>query len=827
MNSPLLRWLLDVDLIPTGSEQLQFAWERPWPAWVWSVLLVVVALFALWSYTRLTGHRFWRGVMAGARAVLILLVLVLISGPMLQLPRETVEQDWVLVLADRSQSMTIADGATSTSPQVETSKGRMTREQQLRGAMDRQSEVLKFLATQRHVVWLGFHFGAFDLAGKGIEASGDQGIENSASTPPLDASMPRSLDASASLPDLGTPDGRRTDIESALDQALQRAAARPVSGIVLLSDGRTDAPPSRALLRRLQAEAIPVFVVPLGSNEPLGDLAIRRVEAPRRAFVRDKVPVVVELDQLGSAIKAAGGTVSLIDETTGEVLDTAEIPSVADRQSPTADRPSTLTLTAEPQLAGEATWKVVIDTTEPDLIPENNLKPFNIELIDRPLRVLFIEGYPRWEYRFVKELVRREKSIESSVMLISADRDFAQEGNVPITRLPRSPEEFAAYDVMILGDVPSGFFSPEQLDMIRGHVADRGAGLLWIAGERSSPQSYAGTALADLLPMRGSLELPSIGTPVTMQPTPLAERLGVMQLVGGSEGASESAATMGGSMAGWPNELADPSFGWNRLFWAQRIEPGALKPAAEVIAQTVQLFGQMPLPLVMSMRYGAGQSIYVATDETWRWRYGRGELYPEQFWLQMIRLLGRESLGSAGDQATLEASPRRVASGQPMRVELRVLDAQLLQTQRSSVAVVLETEDGVKIAEIELRKVDGTEDRYAATYLPDAPGSLRLRVDDPSFAALNLQAPVEVYSPDDELRRPETDHELLRNLATSTGGKVLTTDQLADLPQLLPNRSVTTMNPLSEPIWDSPLALILALMLLTFEWIGRKVLRLV
>jgi hypothetical protein len=312
-----------------------------------------------------------------------------------------------------------------------------------------------------------------------------------------------------------------------------------------------------------------------------------------------------------------------------------------------------------------------------------------------------------------------------------------------------------------------------------------------------------------------------------MQPTPLAERLGVMQLVGGGDGARVGAATFEGSMAGWPNELADPSYGWNRLFWAQRIEPGALKPAAEVIAQTVQTFGQTPLPLVMAMRYGAGQSIYVASDETWRWRYGRGELYPEQFWLQMIRLLGRESLGSAGDQATLEASPRRVASGQPMRVELRVLDAQLLQTQRSSVAVILETEDGTKIAEIELRKVEGTEDRYAATYLPDAPGSLRLRVDDPSFAALNLQTPVEVYSPDDELRRPETDHDLLRGLAQATNGKVLEPSELGTLPAMLPNREVRTFNPLTEPIWDTPLALIVAIVLLTMEWVGRKIVRLV
>src|SRR4029453_5528316 len=121
------------------------------------------------------------------------------------------------------------------------------------------------------------------------------------------------------------------------------------------------------------------------------------------------------------------------------------------------------------------------------------LRAFSMHVVSRPLRVLYVEGYPRWEYRFVKELIRREKSIESSVMLISASSDFAQEGNVPITRLPRSPEEFAAYDVVILGDVPAGFFSPEQLEMLRDHVAERGAGLLCIAGERAVPSSYART----------------------------------------------------------------------------------------------------------------------------------------------------------------------------------------------------------------------------------------------------------------------------------------------------------------------------------------------
>ena len=60
----------------------------------------------------------------------------------------------------------------------------------------------------------------------------------------------------------------------------------------------------------------------------------------------------------------------------------------------------------------------------------------------------------------------------------------------------------------------------------------------------------------------------------------------------------------------------------------------------------------------------------------------------------------------------------------------------------------------------------------------------------------------------------------------STGGQVLAPDGLGSCPQLLPNRSVQTVKPLSERIWDTPLAFALVLLVLTAEWIGRKVLRL-
>ena len=118
MNSPLTRWLLDLDVIPADAEGVRLAWEHGWPAWVWVVLLATAGFLAAWSYSRLLGDRRGRAVLGVARFALVVLALVIISGPMLELPRETIEQDWVLMLVDRSASMGIEDvgGAGDRSP---------------------------------------------------------------------------------------------------------------------------------------------------------------------------------------------------------------------------------------------------------------------------------------------------------------------------------------------------------------------------------------------------------------------------------------------------------------------------------------------------------------------------------------------------------------------------------------------------------------------------------------------------------------------------------------------------------------------------------------
>lgn len=818
-------WLLGLESLRPGMEGVEFGFERPLPAWGWALVALAAVFFAWRAYRRLEGAGAARFALGTLRAALLVLVAVLIAGPRLVKPSETEERDWLIVLADRSASMTVRDAT------LPGGGDRVAREAQLAATLAGSREVWKRLADDRVVLWLGFDSGAFELHG-----SGD-----------------------GPLPDLGAPAGRRTAVGRALEQALRRAAARPISGVVVLSDGRSADDVPRAVTRRLEAERVPVFAVPLGADAPLPDLAVRDVVAPRTAFVRDAVPVEVDLEQLGApeSARAHGAIVELIDADTGAVLDSKDVDWRAAPGAEGAGASARVVLTTRPSRAGLSKWSVRVRPgpgAPPDLIDDNNSSDFAVELVDRPVRVLAIDGYPRWEYRFFKNLLVREQSISAAAMLLAPGRRYLQEGSIVLDALPRSPEEWARFDLVVIGDVWPGVFTPEQLAMLRERVAVGGAGLIWIGGEGSTPGAWAGTELADLLPFalperaaaaRAGSALPTFGGPVLMRPTLAADRLGVLRL------ADEPSAELGGLY--WPEALSSPATGWSMLYWAHRIEPSMLKPTAEALAVALPVEGGRVIdnaganPLVLSMRYGAGRVLYVATDEIWRWRYGRGDFLPERFWVQMIRLLGRESLARSGRPALLEVTPRRGEVDRPAQIELTLLDQALVEAAPSSIKVRIAREgaadgrgappdDAEAPTELLLtpRPGDGraggpSARAYTATWLPTASGRFRIDATDPLIASAGgLSVRAEVWQADDEMRTPQTDHALLARLAETTGGRVLGPGELTHLldPNVLPRRRLRLAGePDVETLWDTPLALILLMLLLTAEWAWRRLLK--
>lgn len=760
--SSLASWFLRLpDGVGFRVDHLGF--ERPIPGWGWLLIAAAAAAFSLWSVRGMAASPRRRAAIAALRALLLLLIVLLLSGPQLSLPRDRVEPDWVIVLADRSGSLHIED--------VVVDEGFSSREHQLRQAIIGQAPVWRELATTRRVVFFGFDAGLRELS------TDEEGV-----------------------PILGEPDGVATEIGPALAGALDRAAARPVSGVVLVSDGRTTAPPDRSLLRRIASEGVRVHVVPLGSAESSGDHAVRSVDAPQRAFIKDEIPIEVDLERspgVGGALR-----VKLVDEETGRVLDAREF-------NDDLTGPRTITLVGRADEPGERSWRVEIEPDGRDLVPENNARSFRVEVLDRPIRVLYIEGSPRWEYRYLKNLLVRERGIESSVMLLSADRDFAQEGNAPLTRLPRNLEEFSAYDLVIIGDIPAGALSPAQSEAIKELVSKRGTGLMWIGGPRATPRSWKGAPLEELLPLRGSLELERFDEAVTMRPSARAARLGLMRVSGRDD-------------EPWPDELASPAAGWSRLEWAQRIDAGSLKPTAEVIAETASGDGGRPQPLLVSMRYGAGQSIYLASDETWRWRYARGETVPERFWLQILRHLARTGVSSEDRRAQLAVEPRRVQPGDPVRIEFSILDPEAARSAASRLEAHMVPAEGSESdsVAIELAPVEDVPGRFSATLFPDRPGVYQITVTQWPGESATL----EVARVDWELADPQADHALLTLIAAETQGEVLRPEDLHRLLRndLLPNRAVTIENPQIHALWDTPLALILLVLIPAVEWSVRR-----
>lgn len=819
--------LLGLDAISLFDENTHFAFGHGIPAWLWALVILVAVGFSAWSYHHLLGSRAVRGLLALLRGLLVVLVVVLLCKPEIVRRDEKVEQDWLLVLVDRSASMQVRDtvvepaDAPAGPPQ---NTAPVSRDEALLAALREQADVFsdERLGKERKILTLGFGGSTFELA-----------------TPWGTA-------------DVAAAEDPATAMRTAIEQALQEAAGHPISGIVLMTDGQSPQSTSSELVHRLDQHAVSVFAVPVGSQTLPLDLAVSRVDAPQRAFVNDAVPVSVVVDRIGGAEDEARPEhvfVKLVDADTGDVLDEVSLAGKTFGQE--------VRLKARSGVVGPAKWRVEVEHRPPsgvgatspgdrgsELLTNNNTRAMAVEMIDRPIRVLYVEGYPRWEYRYLKNMLIREKSIDSSMLLLTADRAFAQEGDTPLTRAPNTAEELRPYDVIVLGDVPAGYFSAKQIALIKDHVSGGGAGLMWIGGDRYTPLDYAATPLSDLLPMRRPASVarinPDLGE-IDLLPTPAAEQLAILELRGPDveNGVARDLARYNTHIPeDWPRGLPP-------LQWAQDL--GALKPTAEVLAHWPTAANgaaegsAATTPLLVRLRYGAGQSVYVGTDETWRWRYGRGEMYFEQFWIQMVRMLGRDRVQQSGQRARLVVADRRLAQGEASVVSVTLDDPALIgrDLDKITVDVFDGTEPEAKpIDRIELRPVTDTEvdpelgdtrvrQTFRATWRARHAGRLDLRVAEGALSDVDLRQPIEVIAPDDEWRRPQADHARLTALAEETGGAVVPLNELTRLEELVPNRARRTPDDLREPIWNSTLALILVVGLITAEWIVRKVIRLV
>lgn len=759
MNA-LLNRVFGLDGLGFGTPDAELVFERPLPSWVWALLVVAALLLAWWTYRGLPGPRAGRAAMGVLRGSIIVLLALLAAGPQLRLEQMRTEADRIFVLVDRSASMGVPDGP-----------GGLTRDGQAAAALDRARPALDALGERSEVVRVAF--------GSTTRAVGDA--------------------------DPGDADEQATRLGAALAATLDAARGGPIGGVVLLTDGRSTDPIPASVRRRLESERVPLFPVALGSEEPVRSAGIDQTESPGVAFAEDAVPVRARVAWSGGAPE--GARVQLVDRATGEVLDEAA-PEPAERDGADGAGAAWVTLTTTPREAGTRDLEARLVGVSDDIDPDDNAARVALEVVDRPIRVLYVDGHPRWEHRYLKNLLLREGSIDSTVLLLASGRRYAQEGDTLIASLPVSPEEWAEFDVVILGDLSPDLFGPEQLAQLAEHVARRGAGVLWMGGPGPTPGAWFDSPAGDLLPMRPG----SVGMweePVTLAAATEADRLGVLRT---DEDGS-----------GWAPRLTDPGAGWTVLRWAQRLDPEGLKPGAGVLAEARGVGSGATAPAVVTMRFGSGRTAFVGTDEIWRWRYGRGETLPERFWIPLVRMLARGRVAGALGPGLLTVTPDRPEPGTPVLVELEVFDQAVIDRLPERIDARVVRADG-REAVVTLR---GEGSARAGVWTPDAPGPVRAELVAGPVELAGLAAEASVIEPGDERRNLNTDHALLADLAARTGGRLVGWDETDRLDEWVPNRArVHAGTPIVETLWDRWVVLLGLLALLTLEWVGRRLSRL-
>jgi uncharacterized membrane protein len=777
----------------SGDLSLQF--HPRWPgqalvgAGIWNFLLAAIALLlVVYVYRRDGRSRPLRLALGALRAGLLALVLLLLNRPVLTLAQSRTEPSVLAVMVDDSLSMRVRDAGGATDPQSRLNAA----EQLLTGDHD---AVLKALAKKHALRFYRFDRDAQPIAS--LDAPGNEAAPNI--SPAIDALKQMK------------PDGQNTQVIPSILSVLQDLQGQRLAGVAILTDGRDT--PTRGMgeaLETLKNYGVKVYPVSIGSDQQPKNIELQSVNVEEIAFKGDIVNVKAMVRGTGyepnHPVK-----VMLKDKKTG-----AELPGIDGSPAEKIvnlmdDKPVEVELQWKPADIGNKDLVVEAVAQPGELDDADNSRDAEVSVLDAKISVLYVDGYPRWEYRFLKNEMVRDKTVQISCLLTSADAGFAQEGNKPITRFPESIEELMDYDVVVFGDVDPRYFTDTQLQLVSEFVSQKGGGFAMVAGPRWSPQAYRNTAIEPILPVAIShVETTDSAATITQGFRP------VLTQVGQASSIFRFFADRQQNENYLKNDLQP-------IFWychGVTAKPGV----GEVYAEHPTDVGPdgRKAPILVLGRFGAGRTLFSAIDDSWRWRFYTGESVFDTYWVQQLRYLARSR--KIGQRKVALAAGRPVYElGGQVRLTVRILDPVLLQQLPDQLRVEIKDAAGQPVRIETLNRQAGQSDLYTGSFTADKVGKFTVHLPPIAGGVDMMEVPVEVSLPRLELADARVDRTQLSRLASETLGQAMT---LADAPAQLPQiPSAAKVIPVitGQPLWDAPLTMALFVLLIGAEWIVRKV----
>ena len=744
----------------------QFALLGAWPKWMLVVLILAAATGLAWlirsrmaqAVPLIRGWRAW--VIWVLQAMLVAVLLVLLWQPAITVAELKPQQNIIAVLVDDSRSMAISEGGVT-----------------------RQAQAVKALEN-------------------GVLASLNRSFQTRLYR--VDAVAAR-IDR---LTDL-EPRAPSTRIGDSLRQLSEETSDLPIGAIVLLSDGADNAGGiDPEAISALRARHIPVHTVGFGLERAEHDVELDDAVVAPRALADSRLAARITLHQRGYAGAGVSLTVRDVSTNQAKVLASRTIRLGSDGNLQTE------TLLFNIGSAGARTLQIAAAPLPGEQNLANNILTRVVNVGSSPRRILYVEGEPRWEYKFIRQAEEDDRMVQIVSMDRTSQNKIYRQGIADPKELadgfPSRPEELFVYQGLIIGSVEAGYFTPGQQELIREFVDRRGGGLLLLGGQFAlADGGWKASSLTDLLPTT----LPTEAGTFHREADP---KNGITHTT-----AELAPAGVDSIITRLVDDPAANAARWKTLpYLMDYQDPGTPKPGAAVLANMITPEGRN-LPLLTTESFGRGRTAIMATGGSWRWQMSSplGDTAHDLFWQQLLRWLVSDTPGHVA--ASVPA--QMLLDNGTVMLSAEVRDPQYNPAPDARVEAHILGPSGVS-ALVEMTPVPDNPGRFEGTWSAPRAGAYLTEVT-AERAGQELGRDVLSFQRMDgvaESFHTEQNRDLLERLASQTGGQYWKPSDLGRLANRIPFSEAGVTMRETKDLWDLPLVLLVLLLLRFSEWWLRR-----
>ena len=493
------------------------------------------------------------------------------------------------------------------------------------------------------------------------------------------------------------------------------------------------------------------------------------IETPKRVFPGDRFRLTALLQ--ASGLQGKQVTIQLRRRPGGQKNAGMAIEEERIVTLDADDAMSNLVFDIQPREIGSWIYEVKALAPEQDSNPLDNALESEVRVVEPKSTVLIVAGGPTREYQFVRNLLFRDPTVQSHVLLQSSGPGVSQEAKKLLAEFPRTRAEMSQYDCVIGFDADWSKLDMEQVENLEKWISEQAGGLVIVAGPVSTPK-WAGSQ------GNGNRKAEILRN---LSPLVVNTRGARMVSIGRFE--SETAWPLNFAPDAWQTDfiqiaktLEDSRRAWERFrgvysFYAcYEPKPGAT-PVAYFSDPTTSVGSKQPIYLATQF-YGAGRVAFQGGGEFWRLREV-GEGYFDTYYTKLVRWAGQGRLLRDSDRGILLLDKQQAIVGEQVMVRAVLRDAQFLPTIMPDAQAKLVDPSGRSTPLVLSPIPDPSQPGvYLGQFFTKATGTYEVQLPVGGLADQQLLTQqVSVRVPALEIQRPQRNDPLLNELATRTGGK--------------------------------------------------------